>query len=705
MSNNPNSPYHLDCAKIEWQPGDIPTALDYDDIYFNPQQGLQETEYVFLHHNHLQQRWQHLARKEADKRTVFTIGETGFGTGLNFLATWRLWQQSAPKEGHLHFVSVEKHPLQAEDLQRSLRAWPALQTFSEQLIAQYPILVPGHHVLTFDQGRVTLHLLLGDALECLEQLRSSNRDELAIASKQRINAWFLDGFAPAKNPSLWNDELYTLIAQLSAAGTTLSTFTAVGAVRRGLAKQGFNMDIVKGFGKKRDMLKGVFEQHIPQATITRKGVKAPWYFNNHSVTGNHVAVIGGGLAGCNSAYAMARRGWKVTLIERQAELAQAASGNPQGMLYTKLSPQPGQLNHFTLSSYLYALRYYQQLVAMQILPAEQLDFCGVLQLAITDKDKKLYQQLQQGFANQNQLVQFVDARQASNLAGLNLDHPGWYFPQAGWLSPPALCQSLACHPNIDTHYNSEALALNYTDQQWHIRVSGTTLKQADAVIIANSRDAQQFTQTQTLPLKTIRGQITLLDSGTGSSSPLTSLKTVICHEGYITPAINNGHHHDAHDHKQHSLGATFDNNDCDTGLRAEDHQRNLHSLQQAIPSISDHINQLDPQTLAGRAALRCTSPDYLPIVGPVHKQQQFLLDYAALRSNAHREISRCGDYYPGLYINVAHGSRGLTSTPLCSELLAATINSEPAPLPRALSQALNPARFTIRDLIRNKAVP
>lgn len=208
------------------------------------------------------------------------------------------------------------------------------------------------------------------------------------------------------------------------------------------------------------------------------------------------------------------------------------------------------------------------------------------------------------------------------------------------------------------------------------------------MVIANSRDALQFEQSQSVPAKAIRGQITLLETSEVSSS----LKTVICHEGYVTPAINN----------THNLGATFDNGDTDTSTRLEDHQRNLDSLQRMVPSLLSEHQAIDANTLSGRAGLRCTSPDYLPIVGPLHNQQQFLEDYALLRKNAHSDIATPGSYYPNLYINIGHGSRGLTSTPLCSELIAAMICAEAPPLPRHLVTALNPARFVIRDLIRNK---
>lgn len=687
------SPYSLETAKLQWRETHIPAAEGYEDIYFSKQHGLNESRYVFLQNNHLQQRWQDLADGQ-----LFTIGETGFGTGLNFLSAWQLWRQQAPKKARLHFVSVEKHPLVLSDIRHALAGWPELKSLSEQLLAQYPVLTPGLHVLDFDEGRVQLKLWLGEAIDGFEQLRCSHHCLWQDRSQHRIDAWFLDGFAPAKNPDLWTDTLYGLLADLSQTGTTVATFTAVGAVRRGLIEHGFSMEKVAGFGNKREMLRGRFDasldrQPTPPIT-TKKAVKAPWMINRPSrrpsAGSKRVTVIGGGLAGTTSAYAMAQRGWQVTLVERAEQLATGASGNPQGMLYTKLSPQVSTLNQFTLSSYLYALRYFRQWQVKYSVNQQQLDFCGVLQLATTAKEQQLMAQIAKAFTSHPDLVKVVGASQASSLAGIKLTQPGCWYPGAGWLSPVHLCQSLVQHPNISTLLEQEVIDIVHDNGQWQLlNRQQQTLASSEVVIIANSRDAAHFTQTRQLPLKTIRGQISQLEATDAS----TALRTVICYEGYLTPAING----------RHSLGATFDIGDSDIRLRVADHQRNIDSLNQALPELfNDTGADLFDSTISGRASLRCSTPDYLPMVGPVHQHQDFINDYAALGKNALQDIATAGRYYPQLYINVGHGSRGLTSTPLCSELLAALIDNEVPPLPRSLLNGLNPARFVIRDLIRNR---
>lgn len=680
-----SNPYLLETAKLEWQQETIPVASQFGDIYYAGAEGLAETRFVFLEQNLLAERWRALVPKDNGTRP-FVIGETGFGTGLNFLASWHLWRQLAPPQQRLYFISVEKHPLQRRDLQRALAQWPELETLAGQLVDNYPALVPGQHCLHFEAGRVTLLLLFGDAIECLQQLCASHRPDLPLGAGWQVDAWFLDGFAPAKNPSLWNDTLYQTLARLSGEGTSLATFTAVGEVRRGLQRAGFDMQKVQGFGRKREMLRGTMGQAPPLAAAAPAGVRAPWYLPQQSTHQpvREVAVIGGGLAGTHTARALARRGIRVSLIESAPALATGASGNPLGMLYTKLSPRAGTLNQFTLASYLYALRHYQ---AMPGLGATNRASCGVLQLAIGEKDRGLLAQLQHCFGHLPGLVQCVSPEQASQLAGIALQHPGWFFPAAGWLAPAAVCRQLADHPLVEILLNRRVCQLQpLSDQRWLLLdAQQQPIASADAVVIASSHEARQLAPCAWLPLKVIRGQVSQAPADANSAA----LKTVLCHEGYLTPAVAGQHH----------FGATFVLNDCATELREAEHCRNLDSQRAAVPQLFPGLNG---DQLQGRAGLRCASPDYLPMVGPAPNYPRFLDDYSALRKNAHSPIDTPGNYHPGLYLNLAHGSRGLTSTPLSAELLASSLLGEPPPVGLELQQALNPARFIIRDLIRSR---
>ena len=679
----------IHCAKLEWDAEGQPISAQFGDVYFSRANGLEETRHVFLQHNQLQERWKALQNGDH-----FTIAETGFGSGLNFLAAWELWLATAPKNAQLHFVSVEKFPLNKQDLTRALSLWPELSTLSQQLIEHYPVFVgTGFHRLGFMAGRIKLTLIIDDASEGLGKLLASRNPQFARYS-ELVDAWFLDGFSPAKNPQMWNEELFACIRDLSQVNATAATFSAAAVVKQGLAYAGFSVQKVPGFGRKREMVKAIkpepTHQHQPEFSRPRSysPFPLPWDLDPQPQHNNKQAIIiGGGLSGCTSARTLAERGWKITLIERHAQLAEEGSGNPQGVLYAKLSHHTEAQADFNLAALQYALSFYRPLWSHSIDSAIIGEQSGVLQLAYCDSEQRLHEQLREKFSHSDELVKFVDAQGASEIAGINLHHSALYFPQAGWINPPGLCKYLCDHPNINLIHNTEITQIHQLPSGWQLQ-SNTQEFLTPIVIIANARDAVRFSQTSALPIKSIRGQITFLPQTTASDT----LKTVVCGEGYIGPAV----------HQVHCTGATFNLNDESSVLRPEDHQTNLDNLYATMPELAASWQNQDVSQLRGRVGFRCTLPDYLPMVGPVQDEAQMLEDFAALRKNARAPIDTTGSYLPGLYINIGHGARGLAYTPLCAEILAAHVNREPFPVNRELVTRLHPARFLIRDLIKNK---
>lgn len=226
----------IENAPLAFDDKGIPFSAQFDDIYHSDGGAIGQIEHVFLAGNGLPQRWQ--------GREHFGILETGFGLGLNFLQTWACWRQDAQRSAQLHFISVEKYPFSASDLQQLHRAWPQFAEQSAELIAAWPPLQAGQHDLYLDGGAVQLTLLLGDALEQLPQLSVS------------VNAIYLDGFAPSKNPAMWSAPLFAQLARLAAPDCTLATWSAAGSVRQGLAAAGFSVQKSSGFASKRHMLIG-----------------------------------------------------------------------------------------------------------------------------------------------------------------------------------------------------------------------------------------------------------------------------------------------------------------------------------------------------------------------------------------------------------------------------------------------------------------
>lgn len=650
-------------AQLDWDDQGRPHSRVFDDVYFSDKSGLEETRYVFLEQNRLQERF---AALPVGGRLV--IGETGFGTGLNFLCAWQLFEQHAVAGARLHFVSVEKYPLSHADLQRALALWPELAPFAEQLLAQYIAIHQGFQRLVLDNGRVTLTLLIGDALEQLPQLDA------------QVDAWFLDGFAPAKNPDMWTADLFAELARLAAPGSTISTFTSTGWVRRLINAAGFKMKRTPGIGHKWEILRGEF-LGWPAETPAPAAAK-PWFARPPAVSGErHALVIGGGLAGCATAASLAARGWRVSLLERHAALAQEASGNPQGVLYLKLSAHGTALSQLILSGFGHTRRLLEHLQR-----GVDWDGCGVLQLAFNAKEAERQAQLAGAFAPD--LLHLLDKEQAQARAGITLEQGGMFFPEGGWVHPPALCQWQAGHPLIEVLQHHDALELKQVDGEWQALQGNKVLAQASVVVLAGAAEIKRFSFSADLPLKRIRGQITRLPQTAQSQA----LATVVCAEGYVAPPRLG----------EHTLGASFDFKSDDLTPTVAEHAGNLEMLREISLDLLQRLgaDSLAPEQFEGRAAFRCTSPDYLPIVGPLAQREAFDHTYAALGKDARQVPDAPCPWLHGVYINSGHGSRGLVTAPLCAELLAAWLDNEPLPLPRNVSEACHPNRFALRALIR-----
>ncbi|MBD9589644.1 bifunctional tRNA (5-methylaminomethyl-2-thiouridine)(34)-methyltransferase MnmD/FAD-dependent 5-carboxymethylaminomethyl-2-thiouridine(34) oxidoreductase MnmC [Pseudomonas sp. PDM03] len=652
-------------AQLDWDDQGLPRSRVFDDVYFSNLSGLDETRYVFLEQNALRERF---AALPVGGKLV--IGETGFGTGLNFLCAWQLFEQHAVAGARLHFVSVEKYPLSLPDLQRALALWPELKPFADQLLAQYVAIHQGFQRLILDHGRITLTLLIGDVLEQLPQLDA------------QIDAWFLDGFAPAKNPDMWTAELFVELARLAAPGSTISTFTSTGWVRRLLNAAGFKMKRTPGIGHKWEILRGVFLGWPEE--VTKPVMVKPWFARPAPLTGERRAlVIGAGLAGCATAASLAARGWQVSLLERHGALAQEASGNPQGVLYLKLSAHGTALSQLIVSGFGHTRRLLEQLHR-----GLDWDDCGVLQLAFNAKEAERQAQLAAAFPED--LLHTLDQAQAEIRAGIALQSGGLFYPEGGWVHPPALCQWQAAHPNIQILTHREVLELRRAHGHWQALDGETVLADAPVVVLAGAAEIKRFTYSSELPLKRIRGQITRLPQTTESQA----LGTVVCAEGYVAPARLG----------EHTLGASFDFNSDDLTPTAAEHAGNLQMLEEISVDLVARLgaNALQPEALEGRAAFRCTSPDYLPIVGPLADGQAFADAYSALSKDARQTPDIPCPWLDGLYVNSGHGSRGLITAPLSGELLAAWLDDEPLPLPRAVAEACHPNRFALRRLIRGK---
>ena len=669
-------------SSLHWDEQGQPLSASFGDVYFSRHDGLAETRHVFLEANQLPERFAALAPVHGQPEPIFTIAETGFGTGLNFLAAWQLWRQVAPVGVRLQFISVEKYPLGREDIKRALSLWPELGDLPQALLAQYPdYLGPGVYRMHF--GSVSLTLIIDDAVAAFEQCLTST-DARWRSPRFRADAWFLDGFAPSKNPEMWREELFAVMAELSGPATTAATFSSAGIVKRGLKAAGFAIVKVPGYGRKREMLRAQWQvSGAPTASAAQRALDIHPRATHSG--GKHALVIGAGLAGCHTARSLALRGWQVQVLERDT-VASQGSGNPQGLLYSKLSHRAETLPAFNLQALVYAQGYYAPLWQEY---RELGEACGVLQMATSEDKARAQQDVMAALGESQQLVRRLSAEQASDLAGLPLAAGGLFFPGCGWIDPRALCRILLEHPNIQVQTHCAIDQLAFDGHNWRASDSEGREWQGDVAVIACAHFSGQFAPLAHLPLKPIRGQVSYLPATRESRQ----LRIALCERGYLAPARE----------RRHCLGATFNLGETELTPTARDHSDNLAHLGDFGPALADSLGGYPPQALEGRAAFRCTTPDYLPIVGPVADVDAFKEVYAPLARNARAQITASTPYVPGLYVNTGHGSRGLAYTPLAAELLASTINAEPLPLTRELAKALHPARFLLRDIIRSNA--
>ncbi|WP_179188689.1 bifunctional tRNA (5-methylaminomethyl-2-thiouridine)(34)-methyltransferase MnmD/FAD-dependent 5-carboxymethylaminomethyl-2-thiouridine(34) oxidoreductase MnmC [Kiloniella majae] len=659
-------------AELEWRDNLVPVSRKYDDVYYSLSNGLAESAFVFLNAVGGSELWK-------DQQST-VIGETGFGTGLNFLVTWQEWKKTSRPGQQLTFVSVEGFPLSRTQLQKSLKPWDELGEIRDALLKAYPYLSPGFHTLEFEQDNVTLILLFGDVKEVLTRFSG------------QADAWFLDGFAPKKNPDMWNAEIYELLAAKSKSGTKLASFTAAGHVRRGLEDAGFKIERCKGYAFKRERIVGVFSPD--KANEDKRKFypgSLPW-FDIPKVQNKpkKVAVVGAGIVGNCLAYSLSRAGVDVTLIDKAPSVAEGASGNPAAVFEPKLMRNATILGQYLASCYLFALRFYGKLEEQtgQEIWHHQ---CGSLDLIGDDKEL----QRRQSFVASNVLPQdhfsIVDANRVSEIAGIDLTLPAVWYPNAGCLNTTALAVALT--REIDVRLNCEVASLEQvTDQglrKWKLSISRNSEDlEFDSVVFANAFNVRKFTQSENLSVIMNRGQVSTCPSNKIS----TSLKTIVNGSGYITPAING----------QHVFGATFERLYCydeaeNRSVTAERHDHNLSLLNEIVPNISGQIN---PDDLDGRTSVRGTTFDRLPLVGPVYQEQQYRHDYAGLKNGLKSKPSwPPGEYYENLFCAVGFGSRGFLTAPLMANYLVKLISGcDALPIPDQIRDAIHPARFLMRDL-------
>lgn len=663
-------------AHLSWNEEGTPISEQFEDIYFSNQNGLEESRHVFLQGNHFPQRF----LTHQDETCV--IAETGFGTGLNFLALWQAFNQFKAENPNaklqrLHFISFEKYPLSKADLIAAHRCWPELTELSGQLCEQWPPALPGNHRIILENGTITLDLWIGDVNTQVSILNDNLNN--------KIDAWFLDGFAPSKNPQMWSEQLFAAMAKFARQGGTFATFTVAGFVKRGLQQAGFTIMKTKGFGQKRQMLTGVLENNLTRPM-------APWFARQPASHTDDIAIIGGGIASLALARSLRKRGANVTIYCQDQRVAQNASGNRQGAVYPLLTGNDNALERFFVSGFPFATRFYQQLSAQGIEFNGQ--WCGVSQMAYNPKStKKIDNMLQTEWPEEFAVGK--DRQQLSELSGVDVNHRGIYYPTGGWLCPAQLCESLAqklAEEGVNFYFGLSVTSLQRSEEGWELTLDNQKKSNHQTVVIANGHLLNQFEQTKNLPITPVRGQVSHIPT----NPALQQLKTVLCFEGYMTPEDATNQHH--------CLGASYQRDNLSLEYSEEEQQENRQKLLTSLPDV-DWTAQVDISGQQSRQGIRCVIRDHMPLLGNVPDFDALMQQYTDLPDQLHHEKSISpSPVYPNLFVFGALGARGLSTAPLCAEILAAQVFDEPMPADDDVLAALHPNRFWVRKLLAGRPI-
>ena len=678
---------NTDCDKannqIHWNDYNVPVSTKFDDVYFSTEDGLEESEYVFIDGCNVTKRW--------SGKNNFTILETGFGTGLNFLATYKKWKEDPNANCTLQYISIDSYPLSKKEIKKSLSTFPILKEELEELLDIYPSTFEGVHKVFLADGKISLTLFWSDVLWACNNLYNVE-----------IDAIYLDGFSPKKNPEMWNKQVFDSLYNLSSNKTYFSTFTASSMVRKGLEEAGFIVEKRKGFKRKREMLFGYYGNeeldNNDKSDLLYSLAEEPWFKypeirnNKDTIIEQTATIIGGGIAGCSTAHSLAKRGWKVTLIDKNDDIALDGSGNNVGVLFPALSKKWNIFSRFTFEGYRYSSDLLSSFLRDNKDNIKVGDICGMLQFAKNQKDFDRISESVNSLFHPDDIT-LIDNKAASQISGIEMKHDAAYFKNGSICYVRDLCKKLASHKNIKILLDSEVKSLDYKNDEWNIKIlnhdsdllskkNESYVLKAKNVIIASAHNSKLLKCCENLEIDIARGQLTYLPEKYVNGN----LKSAICYGGYIIPDKSGGY----------IVGSTFDKNLINNNLDIKDHKKNLELLKNYCDIINE--SEIDLNELNGRVGYRAITQDRMPIIGKAPDFEFYKENYSDLTHGKHWKKYNPPRYHKNLYLSLAHGSRGLISAPIAGEIIAAMMNNEVSPVSKETLNHLHPARFMIKYL-------
>lgn len=639
-------------ADICWQDG-VPVANLFDDPYYSRDDGLAESRFVFLEGADI------IERAKTAKR--FVIAETGFGTGLNFLATWQAWRASNANT-RLIFVSAEAHPMSIPDMEKAHTCFPELADLSQQLRDAMPPPSDGYHIRHFDDGTVSLLLMYGTADNAYANLNA------------QVDAWYLDGFAPAKNPSMWTDKLFREIARLSSTGTTLATFTAAGFVRRGLTEVGFDMKKIAGFGRKRERLVGTYSRPEHTAAVSGDCELPAWSKLGPSKT-DRIVVVGGGIAAASLASAFRLRGLTPTVV--RSPQIHPVSSLPAAILAPRFMLDDTPERGFFSSAF-------AQVVSLDAYKAAMSPAKGVVLKGNKPED----------FDRFERIIEFY----GWPADWMDRHADGMLLPRGATVNAQRVLEALfADTPIID----QQVAAIVPTENGWLLTDAGNeSILEADCVVVATGMEASNLLSSPALGHKTgtdlqpvlrpVTGQIEVV-----TSSNLNDLSPeTLSFGGYVSAETDDGD-----GQAIRTIGTTFNpqpyDNQVELKPTAAARGKILEDLFEATGGSVNEQNNI-----RSWAGWRATVPDHLPYAGPVPDWGDLFEACTPLAKDSSLPLKKTPRFHDGLYCLTGLGSKGFQYGPLLGDYVAAMILSEPNPIPADMIPRLHPARAAVRSIIR-----
>lgn len=651
-------------------------------------------------------------------RERFVVLQIGLDPCELFLSAWRAWRRDVQGCEQLHFIMLcppGLRPIAPPKVAPENHGEPPKDDdLGEQLQAAWPPLTPDLHRLTFDDAQVVVLIAPGEPMDVLAELVAT------------VDAFVVDSRGPLGQPLALLPQFYKRLARLAAPQALLALCNAsdvvaelgaapvadrptdpaadprcVRAARAAWTTAGFQSTEAPPPSPSPlpgcDLIRARFSpRFMPCRPPVRRMVGA--------LSRRHAVVVGAGLAGCASAWALAEQGWTTTVVDRHGRPAQEASGNPGGLFHGILNAQDGTHARFNRAAALEA----QKAVAWALTHhgvAGGLN--GLLRLETGLADIQAMRRMLAHTALPPDYVQALDADAASALCGLALSGPAWLYPGGGWVNPAGLANAFLARAGARATLvtGREVAALQPVAGGWRLLdMNHAVIIECDVVVLANAHDALRLLPdsagAERWPVQRVRGQISMAASG---APGLPSTLVPLTGAGYLLPASDG----------QTLFGASSQAGDTDTTVRAIDHDHNLAQLRRlvsalpgALPraAVAGGTTAVNAQDLAGRTGFRSVTNDRLPLIGQVPdafaaETQTDAGQRAARRPDQPRFVPRL----PGLFIYAALGSRGITWAALGAQVLASTITWSPCPLQASLLDAVDPARFLSREVKRRGA--